>query len=67
MNFIESDEFQLKYLAYKRIWQEKKKNDDNAPCVDDLLALTMDWDCIDVAKEFALENTLKYVDVKIKI
>ena len=31
--------------------------------LDQLLELTMDWDCIDVAKEFALEDSLKNIQV----
>ena len=35
--------------------------------LDELLELTMDWDCVDVAKEFALGNSMEYINVGIEI
>lgn len=35
--------------------------------LDELLDLTMDWNCIATAKEFALENSLRYINVKMMI
>ena len=70
--FFPSHPFQS--VAFKRRLQRKKKeyqesqlddeipiepmNDKNAFQLDQLLQLTMDWDCIDVAKKFVLENSL---------
>ena len=64
------------YSAYKLVWEKKKegypRESDDGPIdykekdvlqLDQLLELTMDWNCIDVAKEFALENSLRYIKV----
>lgn len=35
--------------------------------LDSLFELTMDWDCVDVAKEFVLENSLKAIEKEVLI
>jgi len=65
----------LIYLAYERLSKKKQSESDiisnkiklNSKKQDEvversrLLELAMDWDCIDVAKEFALKNSLEYI------
>jgi hypothetical protein len=79
--FLNVDLYSSIYVAYKKLLNEKKKEsfDNKSDNVqfdtkikeqmerDPLLELAMDWNCIDVAKEFVFENSLDNIIVKILI
>jgi len=69
-------------LAYEKLLNQKKEDEKNATLNNDqyyskkkdqviesspLLELAMDWNCIDVAKEFVLQNSLENIPVYIYI
>ncbi len=50
-------------VAYEKSSRKKKSKPDSSENQTTLLDLAMEWDCIDVAKEFVLENSLDNIPV----